>query len=57
MEDTRLELVEVEVVRLAEELDLPVLLGGENRLRTASEASVVDASDGEVVMGKFKLDL
>ena len=57
LEDSGLELVEVEVVRLLEPLELDLLLGRKNRRRTAAEAAVVDASDGGVVMGEFREDI
>lgn len=56
MDNTRFELIVVKIVRLAEELELPVLLGGDDRLWTATKTAVVDAGDGGVVVGEFRLD-
>lgn len=38
-------------------MELPLLLGGDDRLRTAAKAAVVDAGDGCDVMGEFGLNL
>jgi len=56
MEYRRFEGVEVEVIWLAEELELEVLLGWDDRLRAAPKAAVVDPSDGLVMVGEFWLD-
>lgn len=53
LEDTLFELVEVEVVGLPKELDLPPLLGGDDGGGAAAEAAVVDAGDGRVVVREF----
>lgn len=50
LQDTLFELVDVEVVGLPEELELPPLLGGDDGGGAASEAAVVDAGDGRVVV-------
>lgn len=50
LENPILEVVEVEVVGLAEELELEVPLGFDNGGRTAAEAAVVDTGDGGVVV-------
>lgn len=50
VEDGTLEDVEVEMVRLAEELELVALLGGDDGGRAAAEAAVVDASNRRVVV-------
>lgn len=51
-----LELVEVEVVGLAEELELPLLLGGDDRRRAAAEAAVVDSGNRRVMVGELRLN-
>jgi len=51
-----LEIVEVEVVGLAEVLELPAALRGEDGGRAAPEAAVVDARDGSVVVAEFGFD-
>ena len=57
LEDSGLELVEVEVVRLLEPLELKLLLGRKDRRRAATETAVVDASDRGVVVGEFREDI
>lgn len=57
LKDSVFEVVEVEVVRLAEIFELPVLLGGDDGGGAASKAAVVDTSDGRVVMGELRLNL
>jgi hypothetical protein len=53
MKDRRFEGVEVEVIRLAEELELEALLGRDDRLRTAPKAAVVNPRDGLVMVGEL----
>lgn len=48
-----LELVEVEMVRLGQVLELPLSLSFDNEGRAAAEASVVDSGDIGVVVRKF----
>ena len=57
LEDPLFELVEVEVVGLAEVVELPAVLGGDDRGRAATEAAVVDAGDGGVVVGELRFNL
>lgn len=52
----RLEVIEEEVVGLAEESELPSSLGGDNGGGAASEAAVVDSSDSGLVVGKLVAD-
>lgn len=52
-EDGGLEVVEVEGVGLFEVFELPLVLGGDYGFGAGSEASVVDAGDGWVVVGEF----
>lgn len=52
----RLEVIEEEVVGLAEESELPSSLGGDNGGGAASEAAVVDSSDSGLVVGKLIAD-
>lgn len=56
-EKAGLEVVEVELVRLAEVLELPVALHGDDGGRAAAEGAVVEARHGGVVVGEFRLDL
>ncbi|KAE8711179.1 hypothetical protein F3Y22_tig00110302pilonHSYRG00006 [Hibiscus syriacus] len=51
------ELVEVEIVGLLEPLELEVVLGGDDGGRTTAQTTVVDASDGCVVVGEFEEDI
>lgn len=53
MEDSFLEVVEIKVVRLTEGFELPLTLSCEDRGRTATESSVVEACYGGVVVGEF----
>lgn len=53
LENAGLEVVKVEVVGLAEVLELEKLLGLYDGGRTAAEAAVVDAGDGGVVVGEL----
>lgn len=53
LENAGLEVVKVEMVGLAEEVELDELLGLDYGGRTAAEAAVVDAGDGGVVVGEF----
>lgn len=46
-------MVEVEGVGLFEVFELPLVLGGDYGFGAGSEASVVDAGDGWVVVGEF----
>lgn len=57
MEDSSFEVVEVEVVRLTEVFELPLLLSSDDGSGTATKAAVVDASDGGVMVGEFRLNL
>lgn len=50
-------MIEVEGIGLVEVLELVFLLGGDYGLRAAAEAAVVDAGDGGVVVGEFRLDV
>lgn len=52
----RLEVIEEEVVRLAEESELPSSLGGDNGGGAAPEAAVVDSGDSGLVVGEFVAD-
>lgn len=56
-EESGLQLVEIEVVRLLEPLELELPLGGKDRRRAAAEAAVVDASDGRVMVGELREDI
>ena len=56
-EEAALEVVEVELVRLAEVLELPVALHGDDGGRAAAKGAVVEARHGGFVVGEFRLDL
>ncbi|RDY14515.1 hypothetical protein CR513_00420, partial [Mucuna pruriens] len=56
LEDSSLEDVEVEVVRLAEVVQLPPLLLGQDGGGAAPEAAVVDARHGGVMVAEFRFD-
>ncbi|GER45875.1 tryptophan synthase alpha chain [Striga asiatica] len=53
MEDLALEVIHEEIVGLAEEAELPPLLGGDDGGRAASEAAVVDSGDAGLVVGEL----
>lgn len=50
-------MVEVEIIRLAEEFELPVVLGSDDGGRAGPEAAVVDPGHVRRVVGEFNLDL
>lgn len=56
MEDSFFEVVEVEVIWLTEELELPFTLSCEDGGWTTTEGAVVETRDGGVVVGEFRLD-
>lgn len=56
MEDSGFEVVEVEVVGLAEVGELRAVLRGENGGGAATEAAVVDSRHRGVVVGEFGID-
>lgn len=56
MEDSFFEVVEVEVIWLTKEFELPFTLGGEDGGWTATEGAVVETRDGGVMVGEFRLD-
>lgn len=51
-----MEVIEVEVVGLAEVPELPAVLRGDDGGGAAAEAAVVDARDGGVVVAEFGFD-
>lgn len=53
-EDRWMKGVEIEIVRLAEEEELPLRLGGKDGGGAAAEAAVVDAGDGWVMVGELR---
>lgn len=53
VEDLALEVIEEEIVRLAEEAELPPLLGGDDGGGAAAEASVVNSGDARLVVGEL----
>lgn len=56
VEDSGAESVEVEVIRLLDELELPLSLSSEDGVRTTAEASVVDPGDTEFVVRELVAD-
>jgi len=56
LEDAGFEVIEVEVVGLAEVPELPAVLRSDDGGGAAAEAAVVDARDGGVVVGEFGFD-
>lgn len=57
MDDLALEVIEEEIVRLAEEAELPSPLGCDDGGGTAAKAAVVDSGDTGLVVGEFLANL
>ena len=51
-----MELVEVEMVRLAEPFELPLLQCRDNRSRAATKAAIVDPGNTRIMVREFRLD-
>ena len=51
-----MEIVKVEVIGLAEVLELPAALRAEDGGRATPEVAVVDVRDGNIVVAEFRID-